>query len=208
MGIFSLVLLTINVSQSVPPASPGQIFDCPPRDEAVQDPDLVAFRASLLQSIARRDASALLKAASPEIRTSFGDDDGLAGFERDLRSRRGQLWTELGTVLKLGGAFEVPEMFVAPFSWGCGGLGDVVVMGRQVRVRSRGDIAAPVMALVSFAILQRGDAQAPRGWEPVRLPDGRNGFIAERFVRSAVGYRAYFTKADGRWRLAAFIAGN
>ena len=99
-------------------------------------------------------------------------------------------------------------MFVAPFYWGCGGLGDLVVVGSGVRVRSRPNAKAPVLAVVNFAVLSRDDAASVRGWKAVQLPNGKPGFVAERFTRSAVGYRAYFTKVNGAWRLTAFIAGD
>lgn len=191
------------------PASSPLQFDCPPRDEASRDQQLVAVRAKLRHSVAHRDVAGVLAVTSPEIRTSFGPDDGLEFFKRDLANKRNAIWDELSTVLDLGGGFETPETFVAPFSYGCGEPGeDVVVVGRGVHVRSSPRLTAPIVSSVSFAVLHRSDEVSPSNWQPVQLPDGRRGFIAARFVRSPIGYRAYFTKVNGVWRLAAFIGGD
>jgi hypothetical protein len=205
--ILCAVLLASQDGQTAGSASSQ--FDCPPRDEAVRDPQLVAVRAQLRKAVARRDAAGVLELTGPEIRTSFGPDDGLEFFKRDLADKRGEIWDELGAVLALGGVFETPEAFVAPFSFGCGEPGEeVVIVGRGVRVRSRPHSAAAVLSSVSFAILRVSDREWAPGWRPVQLPDGRQGFIAARFVRSPIDYRAYFTKVNGVWRLTAFIAGD
>ena len=34
------------------------------------------------------------------------------------------------------------------------------------------------------------------------------GYVASRFVRSPIGYRAYFSRKDGRWQMLMFIAGD
>jgi hypothetical protein len=184
-------------------------FDCPPRDEALQDQTLVAFRAKLRKAVARRDAVGVLAVTDPQIRTSFGPDDGLEFFKRDLANPRSDVSDELAAVLALGGQFETPDTFAAPFSIGCGEPGEeVVVVGRDVHVRSHPQAGAPILSTVSFAILRMNDGPSSRNWQPVQLPDGRRGFIAARFVRSPIGYRAYFTKVDGVWRLASFIGGN
>jgi hypothetical protein len=187
----------------------GSTASCPPRDDALQDAELVAVRSKLREAVARKDAAGVLKITDPHIRTSFGSDDGLEFFKRDLSSKRNPIWDELGAVLALGGVFETPGTFVAPFSTACGEPGEeVVVVGRHVRVRARPEPTAPVQAEVSFVVLRMSDSGSDPNWQGVRLPDGRRGFIAARFVRSPIGYRAYFSKINGAWRLTAFIGGD
>jgi len=100
-------------------------------------------------------------------------------------------------------------MFVAPFTFGCGEGGeDIVVSASGVRVRSAPQSTASVLALVSYAILRVDPEASEAGWQAVRLPDGRRGFVAHRFVRSPIGYRAYFIKVNGVWKLSAFVGGD
>ena len=89
-------------------------FDCPPKDEATRDHQLVAVRARLRQAVARRDAPGVLALTSSEIRTSFGPEDGLEFFTRDLANKRSEIWDELRAVLALGGVFETPETTPSP----------------------------------------------------------------------------------------------
>jgi hypothetical protein len=184
-------------------------YDCPPRDEAVKHPDLVAFRRQLIDAVRRRDADAVLRVSSPDIRTSFGPNDGFQFFERDLRDGRNQIWSELAEVLRLGGGFETPDDFVAPFSDGCGEPGDdVVVIAQSVRVRTTPSVTARDLTSVSFAILKTGAAAPTDGWQQVLLPNGTAGYVSARYLRRPLGYRAHIAKVNGVWRLAAFIAGN
>ena len=98
--------------------------DCPRRDAATKQPDLVAFRSTLKSAVARRDAAAVLKVTDPNIRTSFGPDDGLRFFKRALSDRNSETWKRLERVLASGGFFETPDSFVAPFWIGCGEPGE------------------------------------------------------------------------------------
>jgi hypothetical protein len=162
--------------------------------------------------VARGDEAALLAAADPGIRTSFGGDDGLATFRAKLRDPQGTLWADLGAALALGGRFQSPDSFAAPYvfaawpsrldSFEC-----AAVVGDRVRVRASADPGSAVVGDVSYEIVQVLPAYQARVTQ-VRLANGRSGFIASSFVRSPVDYRAIFQKAGGRWRLRAFVAGD
>jgi hypothetical protein len=184
-----------------------------PVDQAATQPDFFTFRARLQAAVTRRDEAAVLAAADPGIRTSFGDDDGLAAFRAKLREPQGRAWADLGAALALGGRFQSPDSFVAPYvfaswpdnldSFECG-----AVVGDRVRVRASADPAAPVVGSASFEIVQVLPPTREGGATHVRLASGRSGFIAPGFVRSPVDYRAIFEKTGGQWRLRAFVAGD
>ena len=184
-----------------------------PEDQAVTQPDFFTFRARLQAAVARRDEAAVLAAADPGIRTSFGDDDGLATFRAKLRDPQGTLWSDLGAALALGGRFQSPDSFAAPYvfaawpsrldSFEC-----AAVVGDRVRVRASDDPGSAVVGSVSYEIVQVLPAQRESTTTQVRLPNGRSGFIASAFVRSPVDYRAIFQKTGGQWRLRAFVAGD
>jgi hypothetical protein len=42
----------------------------------------------------------------------------------------------------------------------------------------------------------------------VQLTNGRTGFVPARLARSPIAYRAFFTRRDGRWQMAMFVAGD
>ena len=79
-----------------------------PVDEASTRPDFFSFRAQLQRSIARHDTAALLAIVHPQIRNSFGDNNGIDEFRRmwNIGGVDSEIWDVLGTVLGLGGSFE------------------------------------------------------------------------------------------------------
>ena len=46
------------------------------------------------------------------------------------------------------------------------------------------------------------------GWERVALADGRAGFVATRYLRSPLGFRAQFTFDGDRWWLTVLVTGD
>jgi hypothetical protein len=197
-------------------ASPAPHRELRPIDEAVKRADFFTFRAQLQMAVARRDVDAVLAVVLPTIRTSFGPDNGFEAFKQMWRPNEpsSDLWHELGAVLALGGSFEGSNSFVAPYvfsKW----PQDVdsfeygAVIGDNVAVRVKPAETAALLSRVSFAILRRlNESDVPEGWSEVALNDGRKGFIASRYFRSPVDYRAHFVFSDGRWRMAIFIAGD
>ena len=186
-----------------------------PVDEASTRPDFFSFRAGLQRAIARHDAAALMAVVHPQIKNSFGGDDGIDNFRTmwQVDEPQSEVWDVLGTVLALGGLFHDADTFVAPyvFSRWPGHLDSfehVAVIGSNVRVRSQPDTAASSIDMVSFAILpvarQATDAE---GWTGVQI-DGKIGYVASAYVRSPIDYRAIFRFEDRRWRLVTFVAGD
>jgi hypothetical protein len=192
-----------------------------PVDEAVQRPDFFTFRAHLQAAVARRDWTTVLAAVHPDIRSSFGPDDGLPAFRAQWNdgASDGPLWAELGAVLALGGSFDRAGHFVAPYVFSrwpaeLDAFEHVAVVGGRVRVRAAPRLDAEVLTAVSYAILPRAtrSGELPAGeddrWTGVTLPQGRTGFVAAAYARSPVDYRAIFSDASGRWQMVAFIAGD
>lgn len=187
-----------------------------PVDEGPRRPDFLAFRTSLQEIIARRDVPGLLRVVHPKIRNSFGGDDGVEAFRRlwRLDQADSELWRELGSVLTLGGVFEGPDTFVAPYVFArwpddIDPFEHVAVVGTGVRVRSAPGPRGRVVATLSYEILRLGSSgyrQEP--WTSVLLRNGRRGFVASHLIRSSVDYRAYFTGVGGEWLMMVFIAGD
>lgn len=188
-----------------------------PVDEAARQPDFLSFRNSLQAAVAERDVEVLLRSVHPDIRNTFGDDNGIEAFRRlwRLDEPDSDLWAELGTVLRLGGTFEGPDSFVAPYVFShwrgeFDAFDHVAVIGSTVRVRSAPTTESAILTTLSYQILRLGgDRGYPqRPWTAVLLPDGREGFVAASLVRSPVDYRAYFVRTDERWQMTLFVAGD
>ena len=189
-----------------------------PVDEAVSRPDFLAFRTQLIAAVARRDASAILNIVDPSIKNSFGGDDGIDEFKRMWRlEESNRFWNEFGNVLRLGGSFDNANEFTAPYTFSrwpnnIDSFDYVAVVGTRVRMRTLPRLNAPVGGQVSHEIL-RLDMEAfskdwrTEEWTAVRI-NGRKMYIATRFIRSPIDYRAHFQYIDGRWWLNFFLAGD
>jgi hypothetical protein len=187
-----------------------------PVDEAAKRPDFFSFRAQVQQAIARRDAAALLAAIDPNIKNSFGGNDGIDEFKSmwKIGQADSEIWEELGTVLSMGGSFFDDHTFVAPYvfsKWpeSLDAFEHVAVVGTNVRVRSEPRTDAATLEAVSFVILPvANDARVTDdAWRPVKL-ESKVGFVSSRFVRSPIDYRAIFSEQSGAWRMVTFVAGD
>jgi hypothetical protein len=187
-----------------------------PVDDAATRPDFFSFRAQLQRDVARHDVNALLSVVAPDIKASFGGDDGIDDFRRMWRlgEADSRLWEELGAVLALGGTFSGPETFVAPYTFSrwpdaLDAFEHVAVIGANVRLRAAPKADASTLRTVSFVVLPLARAAGVPGdeaWQAVQLGSGF-AYIASRFVRSPIGYRATFM-FRGRWQLVSFLAGD
>lgn len=214
MAIGCAVMLALTTSTVVraQPAPPTLA----PADEAASQPDFFAFRARLIAAIARHDAAALMAAVHKDIKWSFGGGEGKASFEANWRpsARDSRLWETLATVLALGGTFQSPDVFVAPYTFSrwpghLDSFEHVAVVGGRVRIRRAPDPDAPVIGSSSFGILPlaRPSVDPGESWTAVRI-GGETGYVASRFVRSPIDYRAAFTRQDGAWLMTLLVAGD
>jgi hypothetical protein len=186
-----------------------------PVDEATRRPDFFSFRAALQRAIAQHDSAAVLAIVHPDIKNSFGGNDGIDEFRRMWRIEApdSDIWATLGTVLALGGSFSGTDTFVAPYVFSrwpdrFEAFEHVAVIGSDVRVRSKPSVDAAVVSTVSFAILAL-DRRAETGeWTGVRLDRARTGYVASTYARSPVDYRAIFRRENRAWRLVTFVAGD
>jgi hypothetical protein len=187
-----------------------------PVDEAARNPAFLAFRASLREAIARRDEGAVLAVVDSSIKNGFGGDDGIAAFEKqwEPRSPSSRLWAELGSTLALGGTFDGEGNFVAPYVYSrwpeaIDAFGHVAITGSGVRVREKPSLEGAIVGRLSYAIMPRGRKAAASGaWNAVRRSNGSTGYVASQYVRSPVGYRAFFAPVAGGWKLMTFVAGD
>lgn len=205
-------------SLTPPPAAPpaGPPVDSgatafQPVDEA--DASFRAFRAQLLAALARQDTAFLLSVLAPEIKNTFGGMDSIRGF-RELwridRPAQSAVWSKLTRVLQMGGDLQ-EDRFIAPYVFAfwpqsLDAFEHVAVTTADAHVRAAPDSGAAVSGTASHSILpvERVDSL----WTRVKLPGGGTGWLSANDVYSPVGWRAFFQKRDGAWKLVMFVAGD
>jgi hypothetical protein len=203
------------VSDSAPAGSVQTFGTVAPFDDAARDTSFLTFRDALLRTLAQRDTASLYAIVAPDIRVSFGPDNGIGAFREEWRPGEddSEIWSVLDDLLRHGGRFTTPDLFIAP--WTFFGLSDsldafeyLVVRDSGVIVRAAPDASAAVLARLSFEIVRAASTPAPEGWTAIMTGDGRLGYVDADRVRSPVGYRAGFERRDGRWLLVFLAAGD
>jgi hypothetical protein len=201
--------------------APSQVAKLYPVDEADRDPSFFTFRARLFKAVQRRDVEYVVSILSPSITTSLGGGGGVGEFQRYWNPERpdSEFWETMTTVLALGGSFHNADMFMAPYTYSkfpdqLDAFQYSVVIGGNVRVRKYATPDAPVITTLSYDIVQvsilnaEHNAKPARNWVGVTLNDGKRGYVARDYVRSPIDYRAIFQRENGKWQLAAFVAGD
>lgn len=194
-----------------------------PRDEARSDPSFFEFRQRLIAAVRKRDRSYVLTILDPKIRVNFGEGGGAAEFARQwkLSSTASPLWKTLGEVLSMGGTFSGTgsnRQFAAPYTYSAfpdtlDAFEHFCVIAPNVPLRAKPDDHSRVIARLDYDIVRLAapprDAKALAGpWLQVATAKGKHGYVARRFLRSPIDYRALFQKRNGAWRMTALVAGD
>jgi hypothetical protein len=191
----------------------AQSWKLPLKNEESRDPGLVAFLKNLRDTARKNDVAALLRAISPQIKNGFGGDDGEAAFRRawELDKGNSPVFAVLTNILSLGGAW-IDDQYCAPylvagFPPEIDAFSHHVVVGQGVRLRSAALPDAPVVARLSYDIVETLERTAD--WSRVKTHDGITGFISTAYLYSPIGYRACFMKdAAGNWHMVSLVAGD
>ena len=188
-----------------------------PIDEAAKVPSFAAFRNNLIAIVKARDTKKLEAMIAPNIKLSFGGDEGLDDFRKEWKPDRpdSKLWPELDTILRLGGSFQGDNHFFAPYVYSAfpndlDAFENGVIIDRNVPMRSKPSPTAPVIARLTHEIVgaEMGTPES-RVWVKVtRLVKPTTGYVAARATRSPIGYRAGFERVNGKWMMTILIAGD
>lgn len=199
----------------------AQAATLPPRDECLRLDGYFAFRQELESVVKARDAVRLLALTSDSVEWSFGADAGKAGFAKAWKldsadAAKSPIWAELDPILPLGCGVEAGGGFALPYLYtaapdapnGADPFTAAVVTGNGVNLRRQSVPDAPVLAKLSWEVVERLTENEPAGWDQVRTATGQTGFIRTEFLRAATDYRAGFARREGRWQLVYFVAGD
>jgi hypothetical protein len=185
-----------------------------PVDESASDASFHSFRKNLLAALERKDVRALLNAVDPNVRVTFGDENGVSAFRRLWkldRPAQSTIWQELTAVLRLGVTRDENE-FIAPYVFTkfpptLDAFTHAAVIKPEVPLRASAAVTAPRVAVLNYDIVELTGARR-HGWIEVRAFGGRNGWVQEQDIRSPINYRAFFEKKEGGWKLTAFLSGD
>jgi hypothetical protein len=139
----------------------GQSRTLPPKDGSGRDPGFAAFFTQLRETVRTKDAATLLRVVNPNIKNSFGGDDGVEEFRGiwAIDKPDSKIWGTLDRILKLGGSWLGQETYCAPhlfveFPEDLDAFEHLVVTGTRVRLRVGASLGAPVRLGLSYTIVR------------------------------------------------------
>ncbi|HEX8279803.1 MAG TPA: hypothetical protein VF551_00375 [Chthoniobacterales bacterium] len=190
-----------------------------PIDEGAQEKGFAEFRNKLNGAVKQRDAAYLASVLSTDVVSSFGEDRGLAAFERTygFRDAAAPFWREMDAVLALGGTFSRDrKQFTAPYVFSRWPdeleamehtaiiAGDVPVYARPNETKELTRLSPSIVELAPDNDVAAADGE----WVALRLRGLGIGFVRASATRSPLNYRAIFRRERGGWKLATFVAGD
>ncbi len=208
--------------------APAQERFVKPVDEAKMDASFAAFRTKLISAAERRDSAFILKIIDPNIKLSFGGDEGIEDFHRmwKIEDKNSVFWAEFLPVIKNGGSFvrdgkKRLNLFYAPYSFSS--FPDdletfeyALIIGKGVNLRNKPSMDGAVVGTLSYTVVKPhydpegsdNDKTSPTAWVRVETLGGKTGYVSAQYVRSPIDYRAGFEKKRGAWQMVTFIAGD
>ncbi len=187
------------------------------------DASFLAFRTKLVEAAKKRDAKYVLSVVSRDIKNGFGGNDGIEEFKKQWKIDRAdsEFWDEFLPVITNGGKFfeKTGELFIAPYAFhrfpeDLDASSHGVIFGSNVNLRSKADTNSPVVASLSYNIVEILEPITDRKntekitWYEVKTLGGKRGFVKAEFVRTQFDYRAGFEKENGKWKMTFFLAGD
>jgi len=192
-----------------------------PVDESHLDPSFAEFKAKFLEAIEKRDREWLRNALAKQVVLDF---DGSLTQEQALvrfDAREGELWTELRDLVLLGvtgggTSFGGPYLFDL-FPPQLNATEFLVITAEDAPVRVKPNSRAEVIARLAYDIVRWDSSFGPVWetvsgeeyvWRKIVTPDGKRGYVSDKYARSPLDYRASFRKIDGKWKLVLMVAGD
>ena len=202
-----------------------------PVNDSRKEPVLKTFLDSLVQTLKAKDVDALLAVVSPDIKVSFGAENGIEAFRKhwglDQDPENSKLWSTLKNIIELGGTFDGNQRSVYATPYYYNNFPDThdpfvysVITGKNVNIRKipnrnaktvrqlNHEVVIQLFAPEDDVIYEKiGGETHP--WQRIRMSDGEEGYVYGKYVQSPIGYRAIFEKLPQvGWQLYVLVAGD
>lgn len=220
------LLLAVTIASGTMGPPPYRPIPFPPVDEAAKVPDLMRFRAQVMDIVRRRALDELMTRVEMETPDAFRRAQFI---ESQLKEGDETEWKRVERALTLGGAFTttrgaVPNRreFCAPYAYGAfpeklpewigGEQPPVVVVGTKVPVYKAPNATSRVIARFSYVIVDWIDTMAgPLGQDPlipafvqIEIAPERRGWVEGRNVIFLDGWHVCMVQTGQGWKISEF----
>jgi hypothetical protein len=195
-----------------------------PTDDASQDPFFAEFRNQLLKAARNHDVNFVISILDPNVKNGSDTERGITQFKNQwqLDQRDSRLWEVLTTILAMGGSFRANDgarEFCAPYvtsKWPAvvsqlpqraDPLDYQVITDNEVAMKSQPNSSATTLAVLSYDVVKVSSASVATtpssgnssNWMKITTLAGQDGYVPDKYVRSATDYHACFKKVDAKW---------
>ncbi|OHD61004.1 MAG: hypothetical protein A2014_00865 [Spirochaetes bacterium GWF1_49_6] len=198
-----------------------------PADQSSKDASLKKYMDNLKKIVKSKDLKGLKAASSPEFAYCFDSDGGfnLMVENWNLKSdpKNVKFWKLMEFLVNNGGTYQ-DGGYSVPYWYGSLQYPDdsegetvyYILAGQNVNIRKEPSSKSAVVAKLSYETvlyLESSDVTENIGgeeypWIKVRLSDGKEGYVFEKYLYGMYSFRAVFEKVDGQWKMSAMAAGD
>jgi Bacterial SH3 domain len=201
------------------------------QDQTATDASFAQFSAQLNQAIRNRDAKDLTRVLPAQtLPMGYGRPISIANLQ--LNHRNSRLWGVFEYATKPGCARSqldakvwlcapVAQDFLRQYPAPSNQAGlpyqldNVIVLGQAVNVRSQPSLNGQVIAQLTNEVVKVNsqaksiyDPNPLVGWTAVVLPDGKRGYVSNRFAYFALGYTLQIERVNQQWQITKVLAGD
>jgi hypothetical protein len=190
-----------------------------PKDQAKEDPSLLAFRSQLIGAVDRKDCNYITSILDAKVHTALGGGVGKANFQKDwdLSNKLSPFWPQFKFAITHGGYFDPGSMqtkFTSPYAIFFFPDEDgtdtederAVVMQKAVPLHSAPSDSAPAVTTLNYDLVKIADEENidQKKWIKIKTIDGKKGYLpTSSLIRQTSPY-AEFEKHHGKWMLTWF----
>lgn len=197
-----------------------------PENESSKDENLKNFIDDFLKVIEKKDVEGLKAFIYPNLKYSFGINEGYEGFLKywklDESPDQSEFWEEMREALELGGVFSGEDYYFAPYVFETfPGEGSydvfnayefVACIAEDVKVYAEPSINARVLRTLDYNLVKLSYWQEKITdgivFKEIQLSNGEVGFVESKYLRSPIDYRVGIEKSGDSWRVNFFVAGD
>jgi hypothetical protein len=225
LAAFLVPALVLPAFAQSPAATPAAQRKLLPVDEGAADVSWAQFRTWLLEALQRGDRKALASILDANILNPLEAPRGIAVFRKiwDLEGKDERLMRELPVVLQLGSVWYQPKKGarllcapyvpikwplddVDPYNSGAITVKDALVKdGPSHGAKTLGSLNFDIVPVRDWEVADKEERLQQR-WVKIRHA-GRDAYVSEEHIRSAIEYRACFAKTGAGWRMMEYVLG-
>ncbi len=198
-----------------------QAKSLPPQDECNASREFAPTWTRFQAAVKARNTRELLLLIAADVKTDFGGEAGKPTFVKfwELNGPKpSPLWKNFDAMIALGCAFDTDSATIPFLAARTPSEADAyasnVAIGTNINLRSAPNLTANTITRLNWDIVTEIDppaklsAKTGNEWAHVRTSNALTGFVARRYLRSPIDYRAIFQKHGRQWEMTMLVDGD